>query len=199
MYHQSDDCRNSTVPPAPCGPFGRRPDTRAVAPLMRKIAPSTIPIRPAAWKPSPLRIRVAMSAPSRMIDIAASAMEIQVTQPSTVMMPSEFGAVVPAAIDDPPPLPVRLGVPTFTHRVPRDATALPNASRTAFAMFSIASPTALLTASPTQARGSVIPQAMSCPPGDVSRRVGDRREIERRRDVGVDLPIAVLPYQLVDG
>jgi hypothetical protein len=105
MYHQSDDCRNSTAPPAPCGPFGRRPDTSAVAPLMRKIAPSTMPRRPAAWKPSPFRIREAMSAPSRMIEIAASAIAIQVTQPSTVMMPSEFGALVPAAIDEPPPVP----------------------------------------------------------------------------------------------
>src|SRR6218665_2761732 len=103
------------------------------------------------------------------------------------MMPSEFGAVVPAAIEEPPPVPVRFGVPTLTHKVPRDATAFPKASRTAFAMFSMASPTALLTASPTQASGSVIPQAMSCPPGDVSRRVGDRREIERGGDVGVDL------------
>ncbi len=83
MYHHSDDCRNRTVPPAPCGPLGRSPVTSAVAPLMRNIAPSTIPSRPAAWNPSPFRIRVAISAPRRMIEMAATTIAIHVTHPST--------------------------------------------------------------------------------------------------------------------
>ena len=67
----------------------------------------------------------------------------------------------PAAIDELPPDPVRFGVPMFTHTVPSEATALPKASWTAFAMLSIALPTALFTQSCTTQPVPRNPQ--SCP------------------------------------
>ncbi len=79
-------------------------------------------------------------------------------------MPSEFGADDPAAMEELPPVPVRFGVPTFTQSVPRDATALPNASRTARARFSIASPRALSTQPCAQHLGRTVRSQHCLPP-----------------------------------
>src|SRR5690606_16810803 len=82
------------------------------------------------------------NAPRMNSDKIATTRLIQVTYPSTCVMFPASGAVLPALIGDEPPVPVRFGVPICTHIVPNDAIAFPNASITAFAMFSIASPTA---------------------------------------------------------
>ena len=65
---------------------------------------------------------------------------IHIVQPRTVLIPPTLAAWSPAETPADPPPPVSVGVPMLTHMVPSEATALPTASRTASAIFVIASP-----------------------------------------------------------
>ena len=79
MYHHSADCKNSTAPPAPFGCDGISADTSALAPEISTTETSTRPARPTAMTPSPDRSRVAMSAPSAIIDSTATARDTHIT------------------------------------------------------------------------------------------------------------------------
>src|SRR5690606_34642526 len=119
MYHHSPDCRNSTAPPALRGPAGRTPDTSAPAAATNTTAARIRPTRPTAAIPSPARIRVATRAPRANSDRMATARLIHVTYPVTVVrMVPEAGATEPGSSREDPPVPVRFGVPMYTHTVP---------------------------------------------------------------------------------